>query len=392
MKILVTGTAGFIGFHLAKKLLERGDEVVGLDNINDYYDVNLKYARLNELGIQIRHCEQSQAISETPPHRDSHCERSAVILSSKYPSHKFVKMDLADTQAINKLFETEKFDAVCNLAAQAGVRYSIENPHAYIQSNVVGFMNILEACRHFGVKNLAYASSSSVYGLNRSQPFRTSDHTDHPISLYAATKKSNEMMAHTYSHLYGIATTGLRFFTVYGEWGRPDMAPMLFADAILNDRAIKVFNHGNMSRDFTYIDDIVGGVIKVIDNPAKPLTDLPSLREAKQRGNLEHPEQDVSLTKEENLPSDRSTAPYRIYNIGNNSPVQLLDFIKTLEISLQKEAKKNFMDMQDGDVVSTYADISALIDDFGYKPDTSLEVGVEKFVKWYKKFYNRHAK
>lgn len=393
MKILVTGTAGFIGFHLAKKLLERGDEVVGLDNINDYYDVNLKYARLNELGIRISHCEQSQAISETAAsqssHRDSHCERSAAILSSRYPSHKFVKIDLADTQAINKLFETEKFDAVCNLAAQAGVRYSIENPHAYIQSNVVGFMNILEACRHFGVKNLAYASSSSVYGLNRSQPFRTSDHTDHPISLYAATKKSNEMMAHTYSHLYGIATTGLRFFTVYGEWGRPDMAPMLFADAILNDRAIKVFNHGNMSRDFTYIDDIVGGVIKVIDNPAKPLTDLPSLREAKRSGNLKHQEQYVSLSKEENLPSDRSTAPYRIYNIGNNSPVQLLDFIKTLEISLQKEAKKNFMDMQDGDVVSTYADISALIDDFGYKPDTSLEVGVEKFVKWYKKFYDK---
>ena len=289
MKILVTGTAGFIGFHVAKKLLERGDEVGGLDNINDYYDVNLKYARLNELGIQIRHHEQEQA-SETAvsqaPHSESHCEHSAAILSSKYPNHKFVKMDLADTKSINKLFEAEKFDVVCNLAAQAGVRYSIENPHAYIQSNVVGFMNILEACRHFGVKNLAYASSSSVYGLNRSQPFRTSDHTDHPISLYAATKKSNEMMAHTYSHLYGIATTGLRFFTVYGEWGRPDMAPMLFADAILNDRAIKVFNHGNMSRDFTYIDDIVGGVIKVIDNPAKPLTDLPSLREAKRRGNL----------------------------------------------------------------------------------------------------------
>ncbi|MDD5371915.1 MAG: NAD-dependent epimerase [Sulfurimonas sp.] len=381
MKILVTGTAGFIGFHLAKKLLERGDEVVGLDNINDYYDVNLKYARLNELGIQISHCEQSQTISETAasqfPQGDSHCEQSAAILSSKYPNHKFVKMDLADTKAINKLFETEKFDAVCNLAAQAGVRYSIENPHAYIQSNVVGFMNILEACRHYGVKNLAYASSSSVYGLNKSQPFRTSDHTDHPISLYAATKKSNEMMAHTYSHLYGIATTGLRFFTVYGEWGRPDMAPMLFADAILNDRAIKVFNHGNMSRDFTYIDDIVGGVIKVIDNPAKPF------RHSEQQ--TRHSE----LDSESNLPPDRSTAPYRIYNIGNNSPVQLLDFIKTLEISLGKEAKKNFMDMQDGDVVSTYADISALIDDFGYKPDTSLEVGVEKFVKWYKKFYDK---
>ena len=402
MKILVTGTAGFIGFHLAKKLLERGDEVVGLDNINDYYDVNLKYARLNELGIQISHCEQSQAVSETAasqaPRSDSHCERRAAILSSKYPNHKFVKMDLADTQAINKLFETEKFDAVCNLAAQAGVRYSIENPHAYIQSNVVGFMNILEACRNYGVKNLAYASSSSVYGLNKSQPFKTSDHTDHPISLYAATKKSNEMMAHTYSHLYGIATTGLRFFTVYGEWGRPDMAPMLFADAILNDRAIKVFNHGNMSRDFTYIDDIVDGIIKVIDNPAKPLDPL-LLREATQcleqdcramlavteNGHYDDKSDKAIFTS---LPADRSTAPYRIYNIGNNSPVQLLDFIKTLEISLKKEAKKNFMDMQDGDVVSTYADVSALIDDFGYKPDTSLEVGVEKFVKWYKEFYN----
>lgn len=347
MKILVTGTAGFIGFHLAKKLLERGDEVVGLDNINDYYDVNLKYARLNELGIDAVDCDANK-----------------IIQSSTYPKHKFIKLDLADTQNIYKLFEEEKFDAVCNLAAQAGVRYSIENPHAYIQSNVVGFVNILEACRHSGVKNLAYASSSSVYGLNKAQPFKTSDHTDHPISLYAATKKSNEMMAHTYAHLYGISTTGLRFFTVYGEWGRPDMAPMLFADAILHGRAIKVFNHGNMSRDFTYIGDIVDGVIKVIDNPASSITS-------------------DSL----NLPADRSTAPYKIYNIGNNSPVQLLDFIKTLEKSLGIEAEKNFMDMQAGDVVSTYADVSGLMDDFGYKPDTSLDAGVEKFVNWYREFY-----
>ncbi len=348
MKILVTGTAGFIGYHLAKKLLERGDEVVGLDNINDYYDVNLKYARLAELGIN------EDLLIKTIP-----------VVSSKYPKHKFVKINLEDTQSINNLFETEKFDAVCNLAAQAGVRYSIENPHAYIQSNVVGFLNILEACRNFGVKNLSYASSSSVYGLNKSQPFKTSDHTDHPISLYAATKKSNEMMAHSYSHLYGIQATGLRFFTVYGEWGRPDMAPMLFADAILNDRTIKVFNHGNMSRDFTYIDDIVDGIIKVIDNPAQPWGE-------------------ASL---QNLSADRSSAPYRIYNIGNNAPVQLLDFIKTLEKTLGIEAKKNFMDMQDGDVVSTYADVSGLMDDFGYKPDTSLDVGVEKFVKWYKEFF-----
>ena len=246
MKILVTGTAGFIGYHLAKKLLERGDEVVGLDNINDYYDVNLKYARLNELGI------------------DKDELKDNVLVSSKtYPKHKFIKANLEDSQTINQLFETEKFDAVCNLAAQAGVRYSIENPHAYIQSNVVGFMNILEACRNYDVKNLVFASSSSVYGLNKSQPFKTSDHTDHPVSLYAATKKSNELMAHTYSHLYNISTTGLRFFTVYSEWGRPDMAPMLFADAIFNDRPIKVFNHGNMSRDFTYVGDIVDGIIKV---------------------------------------------------------------------------------------------------------------------------------
>ena len=239
MKILVTGAGGFIGFHLSQKLLERGDTVVGLDNINSYYDVNLKYARLNELGIERASIVDNQAVQ------------------SFSQDFSFVKMDLADRENMNKLFEEEQFDAVCNLGAQAGVRYSIENPHAYIDSNVVGFMNILEGCRHHGVKNLSYASSSSVYGLNKSQPFKTTDHTDHPVSLYAATKKSNEMMAHTYSHLYNISTTGLRFFTVYGPWGRPDMAPMLFSDAILNDRAINIFNHGNMSRDFTYIDDIV---------------------------------------------------------------------------------------------------------------------------------------
>jgi UDP-glucuronate 4-epimerase len=354
MKILVTGTAGFIGYFLAKKLLERGDEVVGLDNINDYYDVNLKYARLNELGVS---------------HSELDSESSSFVQSSKYPKHKFVKMDLADTKNIYKLFEEEKFDAVMNLAAQAGVRYSLENPHAYIQSNVVGFMNILEACRHNDVKNLAYASSSSVYGLNKSQPFKTSDHTDHPVSLYAATKKSNEMMAHTYSHLYGISTTGLRFFTVYGPWGRPDMAPMLFADAILNDRPIKVFNHGNMSRDFTYVEDIVDGIIKVIDNPAKPLC---------------HSQLDWEST---NLPPESSTAPYKIYNIGNNAPVSLMEFIETLENKIGTKAKKNFMDMQDGDVVSTYADTSGLIEDFNYKSDSKLSDGIEKFVRWYRNFY-----
>lgn len=355
MKVLVTGTAGFIGFHLAKKLLERGDEVVGIDNINDYYDVNLKYARLNELGIK------KESIQEKLP-----------LPSIKYPKHKFIKANLEDTETLNAIFEREKFDAVCNLAAQAGVRYSLQNPHAYINSNIIGFMNILEACRHNGVKNLSYASSSSVYGLNKKQPFSTSDHTDHPVSLYAATKKANEMMAHSYSHLYGIQTTGLRFFTVYGEWGRPDMAPMLFSNAILNDRVIKVFNYGEMSRDFTYIDDIIEGVIKVIDNPAQPLS----------KDRLE-----AIDAKSACLPAQNSSAPYRIYNIGNNSPISLLEFIKTLEESIGKDAKKEFLPMQDGDVVSTYADIDELANDFGYKPHTPLKVGIQKFINWYCNFY-----
>jgi len=349
MKILVTGTAGFIGFHLAKKLLERGDEVVGLDNINDYYDVKLKYARLEALGIN------PEAIEENK------------ITLSKNSKHKFIKADLADENVINKLFEEEQFDAVCNLAAQAGVRYSIENPRAYINSNVVGFTNILEACRHYNVSNLCYASSSSVYGLNKAQPFKTTDMTNHPVSLYAATKKSNELMAHTYSHLYNISTTGLRFFTVYGPWGRPDMAPILFADAITSDKPINVFNHGKMSRDFTYIDDIVDGVIKVIDNPATPNSEWDA---------------------QEPMP-DSSSAPYRVYNIGNNAPVSLMDFISEIENSLGTVAKKNFMDMQAGDVESTYADTTNLIKDFDYKPDTSLKSGVANFIEWYKAFYNR---
>ncbi len=331
MKILVTGTAGFIGFHLAKKLLERGDEVIGLDNINDYYDVNLKYARLGELGIDKKDLADNR-----------------LAVSNKYPKHKFVKMDLADKEQIENLFKNEKFDAVCNLAAQAGVRYSIENPDAYIHSNIIGFMNILECCRHYDVQNLCYASSSSVYGLNTEQPFKTTDKTDTPISLYAATKKSNELMAHTYSHLYGIKTTGLRFFTVYGPWGRPDMSPILFADAITQDKEIKVFNHGDMSRDFTYIDDIVDGIINVIDNPSEK---------------------------------------YSIYNIGNNAPVQLLEFIQTLENAFGKTAKKFFMDMQPGDVKSTYADIDDLVRDFDYKPDTDLTDGIGEFAKWYREFY-----
>lgn len=336
MKILITGTAGFIGSHLAIRLLQRGDEVVGLDSINDYYDVNLKYARLAELGIEKNNIKENRSITSTI-----------------YKNHKFIKANLEDANTINKLFDAENFDAVCNLAAQAGVRYSIENPHAYVQSNVVGFLNMLEACRNYDVKNLAYASSSSVYGLNTAQPFKTTDKTDTPISLYAATKKSNELMAHTYSHLYGIKTTGLRFFTVYGPWGRPDMAPMLFTDAITNNRPIKVFNYGDMSRDFTYIDDIVDGIVNVIDKPS----------------------------------SNNS-----IYNIGNNSPIQLLDFIKTLESAIGKEAVKEFLPMQDGDVVSTYADVNELMQDFGYKPDTTLKVGIGRFVEWYRDFYGKGNK
>jgi len=353
LKILVTGTAGFIGFHLAKKLLNRGDTIVGIDNINDYYDVNLKYGRLKELGIQKEEVAKNKKTTSTT-----------------YDKHSFYKIDLADKDAMDKLFEIEKFDAVMNLAAQAGVRYSIENPYAYIQSNVVGFLNILEGCRNSNVKNLAYASSSSVYGLNKSQPFKTTDTTEHQVSLYAATKKSNEMMAHTYSHLYGIQTTGLRFFTVYGPWGRPDMAPMLFTDAILNDRAIKVFNNGEMSRDFTYIDDIVEGIIKVIDKPAK----------ANENWNAKEPE------------ISSSSAPYKLYNIGNNAPLPLMTFIETIENALGKKAEKNFMPMQDGDVVSTYADVSGLMNDFEYKPETQLKDGIKEFVEWYKKFLHNNKK
>jgi len=348
MKILVTGSAGFIGHNLTKKLLKRGDEVVGIDNINDYYDVNLKYGRLRDLGVDTDVIAYGEAAG-----------------SSKYPAHRFFKLDLSDRENIDQLFQNEKFDCVCNLAAQAGVRYSLKNPYAYIDSNIVGFLNILEGCRNYGVDNLCFASSSSVYGLNKSQPFKTSDHTDHPVSLYAATKKSNEMMAHTYAHLYGIRTTGLRFFTVYGPWGRPDMAPMLFTDAILHDRPIKVFNYGEMSRDFTYIDDITDGVIKVIDNPATP----------------------NSAWNPESPTPESSNAPYRVYNIGNNQPVSLMKFIEILEEKLGKKAQKEMLPMQPGDVQSTYADVNGLIHDLGYKPDTSLNVGIENFVNWYRTFY-----
>lgn len=337
MKILVTGAAGFIGFHVALRLLERGDTVIGIDNLNDYYDVTLKEARL-----------------------------AAIQGHLQAANFRFMKLDIADNNAIISLFQTEKPERVIHLAAQAGVRYSLQNPHAYIQSNVVGFTNILEACRSHSVQHLVYASSSSVYGGNAKMPFSEKDSVDHPVSLYAATKKANELMAHTYSHLYGLPTTGLRFFTVYGPWGRPDMSPFLFASAILNDKPIQVFNHGNMMRDFTYIDDIVEGVVQVVDKPAM----------ADDGFDVHNPD-----------PSS-SNAPYRIFNIGNNQPVKLMDFIGYIEQSIGKTAHKEFLPMQDGDVVATYADTSALEQWVKFKPNTQLKDGVEKFIEWYKEYYN----
>lgn len=348
-KTLITGTAGFIGFHLAKKLLDKGDEVVGLDSINDYYDLRVKYGRLEQTGIDKTDIEYNKTVQ-----------------SSKYPAYRFIQLQLEDAGALNELFEREKFDTVINLAAQAGVRYSIENPRAYIDSNIIGFINILEACRHNGVKHLSYASSSSVYGLNETRPFSVQHNVDHPISLYAASKKSNELMAHTYSHLFGLPTTGLRFFTVYGPWGRPDMALFLFTKAILEDKPINVFNNGNMSRDFTYVDDIVEGITRVNDNP--PI--------GNEKWSGEQPD-----------PSS-SKAPYAIYNIGNNAPVKLMDFVSIIEKCLGKVAEKNFMPMQAGDVSATYADVQSLIDNLGYQPDTPLETGVSNFVDWYREFYN----
>ena len=330
---LVTGAAGFIGFHLSKRLLDEGCSVIGLDNLNDYYDINLKKARL--------------AILE------------------KENNFEFVLADLEDRDAINKLFTSNKIHIVINLAAQAGVRYSLENPHAYINSNIVGFTNILEACRHYKIEHLVYASSSSVYGSNENMPFSTSDSVDHPVSLYAVTKKSNELMAHTYSHLFNLPTTGLRFFTVYGPWGRPDMALFLFTKAILNDEPIKVFNHGNMERDFTYIDDIIEGVVRVCANPPE--------------GNKKY----------DKLNPDPSTsyAPYKVYNIGNNKPVKLMDFIETLEKHLDKTALKELLPLQAGDVPRTYANVDDLVRDVGFKPETSIDEGIGKFVKWYKSSY-----
>ncbi|CAM4415138.1 NAD-dependent epimerase [Zobellia nedashkovskayae] len=336
MKILVTGAAGFIGYHLCEKLLKKGYDVVGLDNVNDYYDVNLKYARLEQLGIK-----QSDA-------KIFHKKCYGSIYGDKFS---FVRMNLEDREALPLLFEEEKIDRVCNLAAQAGVRYSIENPETYIDSNVVGYLNLLECCRHNKVEHLVYASSSSVYGLNEKIPFSTTDNVDHPISLYAATKKSNELMAHTYSHLFNIPTTGLRFFTVYGPWGRPDMALFLFTDAIANGKPIKVFNHGKMERDFTYVDDIVEGVVRTL----------------------------TSSVENRDL--------YKIYNIGNNNAVKLTDFIEAIENSMGQKAEKELMPMQPGDVERTWADVDDLIRDYDYQPNTSVADGVQNFVEWYKGFY-----
>ena len=333
MKVLITGSAGFIGSALALRLLERGDEVVGVDNLNDYYDVALKEARL------------------------------ARTLS--HPGYTDIRASIEDREAMEEVFRTHRPDRVVNLAAQAGVRYSLENPHAYVDTNLVGFVNILEGCRHNGVEHLVFASSSSVYGANTKMPFSVHDNVDHPVSLYAASKKANELMAHTYSHLYGLPTTGLRFFTVYGPWGRPDMALFLFTRKILAGEPIDVFNYGRHRRDFTYIDDIVEGVIRVLDRIPEPNPDWSG----------DAPD------------SATSRAPYRLYNIGNNQPVELMHYIEVLEDCLGRKAEKNLLPLQPGDVPDTYADVTDLVRDTGYKPDTSVEEGVRKFVEWYRDFY-----
>ncbi|MDY0011838.1 MAG: NAD-dependent epimerase [Rhodocyclaceae bacterium] len=337
MKVLVTGAAGFIGMHTSLRLLARGDTVVGLDNLNDYYDPRLKEDRLARL--------------------------------QGHPNFRFVKLDVADRASMDKLFAQERFDRVVHLAAQAGVRYSLVNPHAYVESNLVGFMNILEGCRHNGVEHLVYASSSSVYGGNTAMPFSESHSVDHPVSLYAATKKANELMAHTYSHLYRLPTTGLRFFTVYGPWGRPDMALFLFVKAMGEGRPIDVFNHGRMQRDFTYVDDIVEGVIRTLDRPAEP---------------------DPSFDPANPDPACGS-APYRVFNIGNQGPVQLMSFIEAIEAALGITAQKNFLPLQPGDVPATYADVSHLTEWTGFHPGTSIQDGVARFVEWYRDYYGERA-
>lgn len=333
MKVLLTGAAGFIGMHTALALLARGDEVIGIDNLNTYYDPTLKQARLDQLAA--------------------------------YPNFRFIRLDITDRDSMAHLFAQEQFTHVCHLAAQAGVRHSLNDPHAYVDSNVVGFLNVLEGCRHQQVQHLVYASSSSVYGGNTKMPFAEQDPVDHPMSLYAATKKANELMAHTYSHLYRLPTTGLRFFTVYGPWGRPDMSPFLFASAILEERPIKVFNHGDMKRDFTYVGDIVAGVVKTLDKIPAPYAAFDS----------EHPDPSCS------------SAPYRLFNIGNHQPIPLMEYIAALEQALGKTAIKEFLPMQDGDVPATYADTQALAVWTGFAPSTPLQEGVNHFVAWYREYY-----
>jgi len=348
-KVLVTGTAGFIGFHLARRLAEQGYHVTGLDIINDYYDPDLKYDRLELSGISRESIGYNQ-----------------LVTSTKTKNYQFIQLRLEDREALFELFANRRFDVVVNLAAQAGVRFSLSNPQAYIDSNITGFLNILEACRHHPVENLIYASSSSVYGLNKNMPFSVRSNVDHPVSLYAASKKSNELMAHTYSHLFGIPTIGLRFFTVYGPWGRPDMALFIFTKAILKGEPVQVFNHGKMERDFTYIDDIVGGIERMVGRPHisgvgwKPETPDPSF----------------------------SSAPFKLYNIGNSKPVKLNDFIEAIEQALGKKAQRQLMPIQPGDVEKTWADVTSLKQDYGYNPDTPVETGIKRFVDWYREYYS----
>lgn len=349
MKVLVTGCAGFIGFHVAKQLLSLGYDVVGLDNLNSYYDINLKYARLAVLGIGKDEISWYKYVN-----------------SESYANFRFIRINLEDKQAMQMLFGNGDFNIVCNFAAQAGVRYSITNPHAYIESNIDGFINILEGCRSNKVSHLVYASSSSVYGLNTKVPFSEKDCVEHPVSLYAATKKSNELMAHAYSYLYELPTTGLRFFTVYGPWGRPDMAPFLFTDAILHNRPIKVFNNGDMLRDFTYVDDITEGIIRVINRIPKP----------DKMWNSEVPDPGTS------------SAPYRIYNIGNSNTIKLMDFIKAIEAEVGVNAEKQYLSMQLGDVYQTYADVTRLSRDFNFSPSVSMIEGVKRTINWYRNYYN----
>ncbi|MFT5155550.1 MAG: UDP-glucuronate 4-epimerase [Bacteroidia bacterium] len=348
MKVLVTGTAGFIGFHVANRLIKEGYDVVGLDSINDYYDVDLKLNRLKNAGIDVLPVVWNE-----------------ILESSLHPNYRFIRMKMEDKTAMNELFEREKFDVVINLAAQAGVRFSLTNPHAYLESNMLGFLNILEASRYSEVKHLIYASSSSVYGLNTNVPFSVQESVDHPISLYAASKKSNELMAHTYSHLFGLPTTGLRFFTVYGPWGRPDMALFIFAKAMLADEEFEVYNYGDMSRDFTYIDDIVESIKRLIPKAPKP------------NPNYDHSKPNPA----------ESSAPYQLFNIGNNSPVSLMEFIEAIEKSLGKKGRRKMMPLQAGDVTKTYAQVQSLFDYVDFKPNTKIEDGIEQFMKWYKNYY-----